>query len=245
MPGRGDGSRERPRPPVPSHAVAVVIPAYQAGATVASVVARTRRAVPEATVYVVDDGSTDATGDAGRGTGAEVLAHSRNLGKGAALRTGMARALADGAAVIVTLDGDGQHPPEDIPRLVAPIVAGEAELVLGARARTRAMPLGRRCTNWLSAALVTRIGGTAVPDAQTGFRAVSRRVAELIRPREEGYAFETAFLLHALARGCRVQSLPVPTVYPGGPSHFRLWGDTWQVARVFTRYGREIIFGAP
>src|SRR6266508_7042446 len=92
MPGRGDGSRER-RHLVPSHAVAVVIPAYQAAATVASVVARTRRAVPAATVYVVDDGSTDATGEAGRGTGAEVLAHPRNGGKGEALRTGMARGL--------------------------------------------------------------------------------------------------------------------------------------------------------
>src|SRR5437660_8779255 len=197
MPGRADG------------AVAVVIPAYQAAATLGAVVTGARRACPDATVYVVDDGSGDETGEGGRGKGATVLVHPRNLGKGAALRTGIDRALADGAAIVVTLDADGQHPPEEIPRLVAPIARGEADVVLGARARTAAMPLGRRCSNWLSAALASRIGNRAVPDAQTGFRAVARRAAELVRPREARYDFEAAFLLAALAQGLRVR--PAPT----------------------------------
>ncbi len=232
MPGRAD------------RAVAVVIPAYQAAATIAEVVSRTSHAVPDATVYVVDDGSTDGTRDEGRGTGATVLVHPRNRGKGAALSTGIAAALDGEAGVIVTLDADGQHPPEEIPRVAAPVLGGEADLSLGARARTGAMPWGRRCTNWLSAALASRIGGVAVPDAQTGFRALSRRAAQLVRPGEQGYDFETAFLLAALARGLRVRFVPVPTVYAGRPSHFRHWEDTWRQARVFTRYGRAIIFGA-
>ena len=106
------------------------------------------------------------------------------------------------------------------------------------------MPLGRRCTNWLSAALASRIGGVAVPDAQTGFRALSRRVAEAIQPRERGYDFETAFLLAALTQGFTMTFVRVPTVYGGPPSHFRPWTDTWRQARVFTRYGGKIIFGA-
>ena len=106
------------------------------------------------------------------------------------------------------------------------------------------MPWGRRCTNWLSAALASRIGGVAVPDAQTGFRALSRHVAQAVRPGERGYDFETAFLLAVLARGLRVRFVPVPTVYAGRPSHFRHWADTWRQARVFTRYARAIIFGA-
>jgi glycosyltransferase involved in cell wall biosynthesis len=224
--------------------VAVVIPAYQAAATIAAVVSRTHRAVPEATVYVVDDGSTDGTRDGGRGQGVTLLVHPRNCGKGAALATGIGAALVGGAGVIVTLDADGQHPPEEIPRLVAPVVSGEADLVLGARARTAGMPWGRRGTNWLSAALASRVGGVAVLDAQTGFRAMSRRLVEEIRPAERGYDFEAAFLLAALARGRAVRSLPVPTVYEGRPSHFRHWADTWRLARVFTRYGRHIIFGA-
>jgi len=115
---------------------------------------------------------------------------------------------------------------------------------LGARARTAAMPIGRRCTNWLSAALASRIGGTRVPDAQTGFRALSRRTAKSVQPAERGYDFETAFLLEALAGGLRVISVSVPTIYEGRPSRFRQWADTWRQARVFTRYGRAIIFGA-
>jgi glycosyltransferase involved in cell wall biosynthesis len=238
MPGRAD------------RVVAVVIPAYQAAATIADVVTRTHRAAPAATVYVVDDGSRDGTGEeAGKreaegGRGATVLVHPRNLGKGAALATGIAAALAHGAAVIVTLDADGQHPPEEIPRLVAPVLARTADLVLGARERSGTMPWGRRCTNWLSAALASRVGGSPVPDAQTGFRALSRRAAETVRPREHRYDFETAFLLEALARGLAVRSVLVPTVYEGRPSHFRHWRDTWRLARVFTRYRRAIIFGA-
>lgn len=232
MPGPADG------------ALAVVIPAYQAATTIAAVVSRTQRAVPAATVYVVDDGSRDGTGDAGRGMGATVLVHPDNRGKGAALATGIAAALAGGAGVIVTLDADAQHPPEEIPRLAAPVLQRDADLVLGARARAGAMPWGRRCTNWLSAALASRIGGVTVPDAQSGFRGLSRRVAEAIRPGERGYDYETAFLLAALVGGFAVGFVPVPTLYEGRPSHFRDWVDSWRQARVFARYGRHIIFGA-
>src|SRR5690242_13163545 len=116
-------------------ALALVIPAYRAAATIGDVVARARRAAPETRCYVVDDGSDDATDTAARATGAVLLTHERNRGKGAALATGIARALEDGADIIVTLDADGQHPPEEIPKLVAPIDQG-ADLVLGARARS-------------------------------------------------------------------------------------------------------------
>src|SRR5204862_69093 len=84
---------------------------------------------------------------------------------------------------------------------------------------------------WLSAALASRIGGTRVPDAQTGFRALSRRAAEAVCPAERGYDFETAFLLEALALGLRVVSVAVPTIYEGRPSPFRRWRDTWRQAR--------------
>jgi glycosyltransferase involved in cell wall biosynthesis len=239
MPGRADA----PNPPPPD-GVAVVIPAYQAAVTIGGVVRGAQRAFPSATVYVVDDGSRDGTWEEGRGKGARVLVHPRNVGKGAALRTGITQALADGAGILVTLDADGQHAPDQIPRLVAPIGTGEADLVLGARARTGAMPFERRCSNWLSAALASRIGRSGVPDAQTGFRAMSRRVADTIRPREDHYDFEIAFLLEALTRGFRVRSIPIATVYEGRPSHFRHWSDTWRQARVFTRYGRHLIFRA-
>ena len=223
--------------------LAIVIPAYQAAATVAAVVAGARAMAP---VYLVDDGSRDGTGEAGRKKGATLLRHETNRGKGAALATGIAAALAAGADVIVTLDADGQHPPAEIPRLVAPIADGRADLVLGARDRNGAMPFGRRLTNWVSARLATRIAGQGVTDAQTGFRAFSRAVAERVQPGggRDRYDYETAFLLGACDAGFRVTCVAIPTIYAGAPSHFRPWADTWRVVRVFGRYARRIITGA-
>jgi len=221
--------------------VAIVIPAYQAAATVGAVVTGARAVAP---VYLVDDGSTDGTGDVGRGKGATVLRHATNRGKGAALATGIAAALATEAEVIVTLDADGQHPPTAIPHLVAPIANGSADIVLGARERSGSMPLARRLTNWLSARLATRIAGQRVADAQTGFRAFTRAVAQRVRPAEDRYEYETAFLLGACDAGYRVACVAIPTIYVGAESHFRPWADTWRVARVFGRYARRIIAGA-
>jgi glycosyltransferase involved in cell wall biosynthesis len=220
--------------------VAVVIPAYQAADTIQPVLARTRAALPAADVIVVDDGSTDGTAAA---VGDVAVRHATNLGKGAALRDGIRRAIAGGAAVIVTIDADGQHPPEEIARLLEPIAEGRADLVLGSRERGGAMPFGRRLTNWLSARLTTRIGGQPVTDAQTGFRAFTRAVAERVRPTGNRYEFETAFLLEALDAGFRVTSVSIPTIY-GPTSHFRTWSDTWRLARVFARHAGQIMTGA-
>jgi glycosyltransferase involved in cell wall biosynthesis len=223
--------------------VAVVIPAYQAASSVGKVFDRARAAVPDARIWVVDDGSTDGTQ---RALPAEqVLRHPENRGKGAALRTGIDRALVDGATAIVTLDADGQHPPEEIPRLLAPLKNGSADLVLGARARTGRMPIPRRVTNWVSSTLATRIGGVGVPDAQTGFRAFSSEVGLFNTPDETGYDFEAAFLLYALVWPWRVVSVTVPTIYEGSRSHFETGRDTLRMARVFWQYRRRIVSGAP
>ncbi len=220
--------------------VAVVIPAFQAAGTIGEVLQRTRAALPDAQITVVDDGSTDGTVSA---VDASVLGHDENLGKGAALRDGIAEAVNHGATVVVTLDADGQHPPEYIPRLISPIAQGHADLVLGARARSAAMPLARRFTNWLSAALASRIGGQRVTDAQTGFRAFTRDVAERVRPAGDRYDYEANFLLDALRAGYRVVSVEVPTIY-GATSHFRYVGDTWRMARAFARHAGRIVVGA-
>ena len=235
MPARADSGGGR--------ALALVIPAYRAAATVGDVVASARRAVPQARCYVVDDGSTDATQEVARAAGAVVLTHERNLGKGAALTTGISQALSDAADIIVTLDADGQHPPEEIPKLVAQIDQG-ADLVLGARARSGPMPLSRRFTNWLSAMLVSRVATAPVADAQTGFRAFTRRLALAVRPPESRYDYEVAFLLKAAVDRYRVVAVHVPTVYNGERSYFRRFADTWRVGRVFLRFRRWILAGS-
>ncbi len=215
----------------------MVIPAFQAAGTIDGVVARARAALPAARIVVVNDGSSDGSYSAVAET---VLAHEQNLGKGAALRDGIREALRSGASIIVTVDADGQHPPEEIPRLIRPIAETQADLVLGARRRNGGMPVSRRFTNWLSASLATRIGGQRVLDAQTGFRAFTREVAERVQPAGNRYEYEADFLLDALRAGFRVTSVEVPTIYGGAArSHFRAWSDTWRMARAFAKQLRR------
>jgi glycosyltransferase involved in cell wall biosynthesis len=226
-------------------AVAVVVPAFEAAPTVGDVVARVRRAAPGATVLVVDDGSADDTAARALAAGAAVASHGTNLGKGRALATGLAAAAAlAGARYVVTLDADGQHPPEALPALLVPLEAGAADLVVGARRREPGvMPLGRRCTNWLSSTLVSRAVGFSVPDSQSGFRAMTVGVAARVRAPGRGYEYETEFLLAAAAAGFRLAAVPVPTLYAGAPSHFRHVRDTLRLARVFLRHWRAILAG--
>ena len=215
----------------------MVIPAFQAAGTIDGVVARARAALPGARIVVVNDGSSDGSYSAVAET---VLDHEQNLGKGAALRDGIREAIRSGAAIIVTVDADGQHPPEEIPRLIRPIAERQADIVLGARQRNGGMPVSRRFTNWLSASLATRIGGQKVLDAQTGFRAFTREVAERVQPGGNRYEYEADFLLDALRAGFRVTSVEVPTIYGGAArSHFRAWSDTWRMARAFAKQLRR------
>jgi glycosyltransferase involved in cell wall biosynthesis len=229
-----------------SGAVAVVIPAFRAARYLDDVITRVRVQLPDATVLVVDDGSDDDTAARAVTAGAAVASHQTNLGKGRALATGLEAALAlDGVRYLVTLDADGQHPPESVSALLAPLTAGAADLVVGARRRDAAMPVSRRLSNWLSSTLLARarVTGSVIPDSQSGFRAMTREVATAVRPRGRRYEFETEFLIAALRAGYRLAWVTIPTVYGGARSHFRYFSDTLAVAGVFARHWRGIVAG--
>lgn len=227
------------------HDVAVVVPAFNAARTIGRVVERTRKVAPDATILVVDDGSDDDTASIAQAARAAVASHELNRGKGRALATGLDACLAlDGVRYVVTLDADGQHPPEAIPALLAPLVSGTADLVVGARPfDPEHMPLPRRMTNSLSSALVSRATGQRVPDSQSGYRAMTRAVAETVRPEGTRYEYETEFLLAAAARGYRIGAVTIPVVYEGEESHFRYFADTMRLAKVFLRHWRPILAG--
>jgi glycosyltransferase involved in cell wall biosynthesis len=223
----------------------VVIPAFDAATTLPAVLQALRAAVPTATIIVVDDGSRDGTADAAAAQGAVVARLPTNQGKGRALACGVRAALERGASAVVTMDADGQHPAECVPALLAPLTAGAADVVVGARGRGNgAMPWPRRVTNGLSSALVSRAVGLRVPDSQSGFRAFTRRVAETVTPSGVRYEFETEFLFLAASAGFRITAVPVPTVYAGARSHFRYGADTWRLSAVFLRNWRAIAFGS-
>jgi len=156
--------------------IVALIPAHDEAPRIASVVAATVDQLP---VIVVDDGSTDATTVRAREAGADVIEQRPNQGKGAALRTGFRRALADGADAILTLDADGQHDPAEIRRFLAAWAAEpRPDLVIGQRS-FRAMPPVRRLSNELGRIAFSWAVGQPIPDNQSGYRLVSRRLAEL------------------------------------------------------------------
>lgn len=217
--------------------VACVIPALDAEATLGAVVAGLRRALPDATIILVDDGSRDGTRRLARERCDRVVAFDVNRGKGAALRAGFEEALAAGFAAVLTIDADGQHAPSAAPALLAAL--DDADVVIGSRSRTStAMPLRRRLSNALSSAAISRCAGCALPDTQSGYRAIRADVLRRVRPEGDRYEYETDFLIRAARAGLRIACVPVPTIY-GAPSHFRELRDAMRVIHTIWRHRHE------
>lgn len=213
--------------------VACVLPALDAERTLADVARRLRQAVPQATLVAVDDGSRDATAEVARVFCDVVVRFERNRGKGAALRAGFVEALRRGAAAVLTIDADGQHDPATAPRLLDAL--SFADVAIGARERSGAMPVGRRITNALAAAAVGALLHERVVDAQSGYRAIRRTVLERVQARGERYEYETDFLIRAGREGFRIAAIATPTVY-GARSHFRGVRDSVRVVRTIWRH---------
>jgi len=216
---------------------AVLIAAYNAAKTIGAVITGTRPFSPD-TVVVVNDGSTDCTGAIADRLADVVLRHEANRGKGAALVTGLIYLRDNGYDVAVTLDADGQHPPELIPKFIARYRETSCDLVLGCRAfGLGRMPLPRLLGNRLSSFWVSVACRSKVPDSQCGFRLYNLRTLPLERLTTHGFDMETEILLETCRRGARIEHVEVPLIYKaGGSSHFNQLGDTLAVTRVIARY---------
>jgi glycosyltransferase involved in cell wall biosynthesis len=215
--------------------VAALIPAYQAAAHLGEVLLRLQALDPPPPVLVVDDGSRDGTADVARQLGTQVLSFAANRGKGHALLAGF-QALEEHDAV-VTLDADGQHPPECFPAFVAAARSG-ADLVLGRRARSGAMPITRRFANAFSSGWAARLAGQTISDSQCGYRLYTRAVLERTPVTAGRYELETEIVVRAARLGFRLAEVEVPTVY-GGQSHIRTLRDVPRIAGVLARLTLE------
>ena len=220
--------------------VMVLVPAFQEGPRIAAVVDGARRHLP---VVVVDDGSTDDTAAQAEAAGATVLRQVPNAGKGAALRAGFAHALDHGADAVVTLDGDGQHDPNEIPALLAARERSGAQLVIGRR-DFRAMPVVRRVSNTVGRMVISVAVGRDIPDNQSGYRLIGRRLmTELLDSRESGFEFEVEMIARCVALGQPLDWVGIRTIYAGEPSHIRPWGHFASFLRV-ARKARRIVNSA-
>ena len=162
--------------------VVAVVPAFDEEAAIGAVVAGIREFDPEIDVVVVDDGSSDGTAHAAAAAGATVVRLPFNLGIGAAVQTGFRYALEQDYDVAVRLDGDGQHDPSELPKLLEPLERGEADVVTGSRFRdegTYRPPLGRRLGITWFAKLVSLLSRQQVTDTTSGFQALNRSAISL------------------------------------------------------------------
>lgn len=193
----------------------VIIPAYNETSRIQAVIRDVLAYVPR--VVVVDDCSCDDTGDRAREAGAIVLKHLINRGQGAALQTATDYALHQlGAEVIVHFDADGQMQASDINRLVAPIVRGEADIVLGSRflgTRAENMPLFRRIMLRAGVLFIAIVSGLKITDSQNGFRALSRTAALELRITLDRIAHASEILDLIKVRSLRYQEQPVTIRY--------------------------------
>jgi glycosyltransferase involved in cell wall biosynthesis len=219
--------------------IVALIPGYQEGPRIAAVVAGSRLSLP---VVVVDDGSTDDTAAQAEAAGATVLVQRPNAGKGAALRAGFRHVLEDGTAAVVTLDADGQHDPAEIPAFLAAFEATGAELIIGRR-DFATMPPVRRLSNTLGGWVFSVAVGRNVPDNQSGYRLIGRRLmTALLDSTESGFEFEVEMIARCIALGLPIADVPIRTIYAGEPSHIRPWRHFTEFLRV-TRAARRIVKG--
>jgi len=193
--------------------LAVVVPARDEEATIGELLERVASVrVPghDLRPLVVDDGSADRTTEIASKRGAVVVRHSRNRGLGAAVRTGLRAAVEAGASTIAYLDADLEYYPEDIPRLVAPVLAGRADYVLGSRflGGVRGMRLHRRLGNYAFTALLMLLTRRRISDGQTGMRAFSREAAtqaEIVHD----YNYAQVLTLDLVRKGFRMEEVAV------------------------------------
>jgi glycosyltransferase involved in cell wall biosynthesis len=199
--------------------VVVVMPAYNAGRTLRM----TYEELPKDTVnlvILVDDGSTDATLEVARQLGLQIFVHNRNYGYGANQKTCYTEALRAGAEIVVMVHPDYQYDPRLLPQIIAPIVAGDADVVLGSRikggsALQGGMPWWKYVANRVLTALENRVFGLRLSEFHTGYRAFTREVLETVNfgANSDGFVFDQEIIAQAVAAQFRIAEISVPTRY--------------------------------
>lgn len=214
-----------------------LIPAYNESRTIAKVIAGIRSQVDH--ILVVDDGSTDATGQLACEAGAEVIRRTENGGKGLAVRAGLARVLQDSFTHVLMIDGDLQHKPEEAEALLREAVRTSADLVIGERQfRRESMPGNRYWANRIGSWALSAFVGLPINDTQCGFRVYRVEPLRAMRLRSRGYEIETEILIKLRRRGASVASVPITAVYTEAPSKLRPIRDTTKTCflAVYYRY---------
>lgn len=217
-------------------AYAAVIPAYFEEKTIRDVVERTL--LQSENVIVVDDGSSDKTSEVLQGMPICLLRNESNRGKAASLWRGMQEALASGVDGVITLDGDGQHRPEDIPKLIQLATENPDTIIIGSRLHDRdSIPVSRYRANRFANFWIAWASGYPIEDSQSGFRyypASLLNVIHLDTAREKSFVFESEILIEAGSRKMRTKSVKIPAIYGKSmrASHFESVNDIVRITKM-------------
>ncbi len=200
--------------------VAVIIPAYNAADSLPALFERTIAVLPKENIFLVNDGSHDSTKQIGEKFGVQVISHTSNIGKGAALQTGFDAVLKKNFDAVITMDADLQHRPEDISRFIEMYARTKCDVIIGSRLQNKqGMPIHRVLSNTITTGLVRMRTGRAISDSQSGFRFITRNIIERITLSSTGFEAETEFLIKAALLGASFGSIPIETIYAGEKSN--------------------------
>ena len=189
-----------------------VIPAYNEALRITAVIQGVKKYLPD--VIVVADGGTDGTAEVARAAGARVVEHAINSGAGAATMTGLTAARQLGFDAAVTIDADGQHSPDDIPRLLEALNAEHADLVIANRfGRKNNIPFIRRFLNGAGNVVTFLVTGLYLPDTQCGFKAFGPKALKEVNLKMSGFEFCTEIVREARVHRWKVVSVPSKVVY--------------------------------
>ena len=217
--------------------IIAIIPAHNESARIAEIVTAAGAYLP---VLVVDDGSQDGTADKAAAAGARVIRHPVRQGKGAALATGFRWCLQEGLRAAVTLDGDGQHDPDEIPGFLEYWSQHPCGLVIGRRDFSH-IPGVRRTSNTIGRWMMSRAVGQDIPDNQSGYRLVSRQLmAVMVENQEKGFEFEVDMVPLCLKHRLGLGWVPIRTIYAGEKSHIRYLPHVVNYFRAMARARRIV-----
>lgn len=210
--------------------ICVLIPTYNEAKTIASLVRQIRS--QHLDTLVIDDGSTDNTYQIARDSGAIVFKNERNQGKGLSLIKGFDYILKNNFDAVITMDGDGQHLPDEIPKFINCALSSDSGIIIGNRMLTRRnMPFVRVLTNKVMSWFISKVSKQKMPDTQCGFRLIKKEVLKKLHLNTSKYETESEILIKASKLGFKIESLPIESVYVGEKSHIHPIIDTLRFFR--------------
>lgn len=216
--------------------IGVVIPAYNVGHRLQTVLSKILKKIPGDRIFVIDDGSRDNTHEIALQNSVKTIRHPMNRGKGCAIKTGIRVALESGSEAVLFLDGDGQHDPDCFEQFVDCFESTGCDAVFGVRHfKLGVMPFDRILSNTISSAIVSAVVRKNVPDSQCGYRLFRDSLLSKMRIDSDRFEVETEMAIRTVQMGGHFETVSVPTIYFGSGSHIKRASDTFRFVALIMR----------